>query len=130
VSVHRRRGFHMSIDKSNRRLTIDLYVVAFISICFGGSVVAVKFLGELHALLKAYMVIHDGLLLPRLYTQAVFLLLTATIGLAYHRWRLTSMTRHELGKIIDSINPDVLLVIDATDKIALCNKSVKRMFGH
>lgn len=120
----------MSIDNPSKRLTIDLYVVAFVAICFGSAVVALKFLDELHALMQAYTVIHDGLSLPRLYTQAVFLLLAATIGLTYHRWRLTSMTRHELEKIIDSINPDVLLVIDSKDKIALCNKAVSRMFGH
>jgi PAS domain S-box-containing protein len=50
--------------------------------------------------------------------------------LSYLRWRQAAMHSHELEDIIDSINPDVLLVIDKDRTILMCNKSVERMFDY
>jgi PAS domain S-box-containing protein len=38
--------------------------------------------------------------------------------------------KEELRNIIESINPDLLLVVDINRNIVMCNSSVKRMFGY
>ena len=48
---------------------------------------------------------------------------------SYLRWRRAAIRSAELEDIIDSINPDVLLVIDADRNILMCNLSLTRMFG-
>ena len=45
-------------------------------------------------------------------------------------WRSTARKREDLGVIIASIQPDVLLVVDAERNILLCNDSVRRTFGY
>lgn len=60
----------------------------------------------------------------------LFVWLVALLILSYLRWRGAAIRSRELEDIIDSINPDVLLVVDKNRTILMSNKSVVRMFGH
>jgi len=56
--------------------------------------------------------------------------LVALLVLAYRRWRRATLRSQELEDIVDSINPDVLLVVDAQRTILMANVSTYRMFGY
>jgi PAS domain S-box-containing protein len=59
-----------------------------------------------------------------------FLTLMGLLWLTYRHWREAAKRRAELANIIDSISPDVLIVVDPYRNIVMCNSSVKRMFGY
>jgi PAS domain S-box-containing protein len=49
---------------------------------------------------------------------------------SYLRWRRAALKNEELEDIVDSISPDVLLVVDPKRNILMTSASVLRMFGH
>lgn len=59
-----------------------------------------------------------------------FLYLSGLLYLTYRRWLKAEKKRKELENIIDSINPDVLIVVDQRRKIIVCNNTMQRMFGY
>jgi PAS domain S-box-containing protein len=52
------------------------------------------------------------------------------IWLTHRRWKEADGKKEELRNIIESINPDLLLVVDLDRNIVMCNSSVQRMFGY
>lgn len=63
-------------------------------------------------------------------TEALFLWLLVLLWVAYSRWRRAMARTRELDTIIDSIGPDVLIVIDANRTITLCNGAIDAMYGY
>ncbi len=59
-----------------------------------------------------------------------FLTLMGLLWLTYRHWREVSEKRAELEKIVDSISPDVLIVVDPSRNIVRCNRSIERVFGY
>lgn len=61
-----------------------------------------------------------------------FLVLWVIVLLVYSyvRWRRAAIKNGELEDIIESISPDVLLVVDRNRNILTTSMSVMRMFGH
>jgi len=68
--------------------------------------------------------------ITKLFINLIFLLLAGLLWVTYRRWRETAKKQAELENVVDSISPDVLMVVDADDNIILCDASVKRMFGY
>lgn len=62
--------------------------------------------------------------------DGLFFWLLFLLWLAYRKWRHTSMHMQDLGTIISSIGPDVLIVIDADRTITLCNGAIESMYGY
>lgn len=62
--------------------------------------------------------------------NGAFLYLVALLWLSYRRWSDTISRRHELERIIDSIGPDVLLVVNPDRDIEQCRGAIERMFGY
>ncbi|MFZ4396955.1 MAG: ATP-binding protein [Kiritimatiellia bacterium] len=62
--------------------------------------------------------------------QFIFVWLVMLLGMSYLRWRKAAMKNAELTDVVDSINPDVLLVIDQKCNILMTNVSILRMFGY
>jgi PAS domain S-box-containing protein len=60
----------------------------------------------------------------------LFLLLAGLLFILYRRWRKTHNEKENLEAVIQSISPDVLIVVDEDRKIALCNGSINRIFGY
>ena len=59
-----------------------------------------------------------------------FLTLMGLLWLTYRHWKEASEQGAELERIIDSISPDVLIVIDPLRNIVRCNRSIERVFGY
>jgi two-component system cell cycle sensor histidine kinase/response regulator CckA len=49
---------------------------------------------------------------------------------SYFRWRKAAIKNEELEDIVDSISPDVMIVVDPKRNILMTSASVLRMFGH
>jgi PAS domain S-box-containing protein len=49
---------------------------------------------------------------------------------SYLRWRKAALKNEELEDIVDSISPDVMIVVDPKRNILMTSSSVLRMFGH
>lgn len=64
-----------------------------------------------------------------LFFNFMFLVLAGLIFFCYRRWRASEAARGELDDIVESINPDVVIVIDRDRRIRICNSAVMRMFG-
>ena len=62
--------------------------------------------------------------------QFLVLWLIALLVMTYLRWRKATVKNAELEDIIDSISPDVFLVVDPQRNILMTSVSVRRMFGH
>lgn len=60
----------------------------------------------------------------------IFLYLVGLLYIVYRQWRRSHRMEEELERVISSISPDVLIVIDGDRNITLCNPSVERMFGY
>lgn len=56
--------------------------------------------------------------------------LIALLVASYARWRQAAMKSVELEDIVDSISPDVLMVVDPDRNIIMTSVSVLRMFGY
>lgn len=56
--------------------------------------------------------------------------LIVLLVVSYRRWRSAALRNQELEDIVDSINPDVLLVVDANRTILMANMTTSRMFGY
>ncbi len=63
-------------------------------------------------------------------TNFLVIWLTVLLVVSYRRWRKEAVRNKELEDIIESISPDVLLVVDANRNILMTNASVTRMFGY
>jgi PAS domain S-box-containing protein len=72
---------------------------------------------------------HANLPLVQFITNFLVVWLVALLIGSYVRWRRAAIRSEELEDIIDSINPDVLLVVDRDRNILMANASVVRMFG-
>jgi PAS domain S-box-containing protein/putative nucleotidyltransferase with HDIG domain len=60
----------------------------------------------------------------------IFLYLAGLLYIVYKKWKRAHSTEQELERVISSISPDALIVIDGDRNITLCNPSVERMFGY
>ena len=62
--------------------------------------------------------------------QFLVIWLIVLLVMSYLRWRREAMKNAELEDIVDSISPDVLLVVDEHRNILMTSVSVLRMFGY
>jgi len=63
-------------------------------------------------------------------TNFLVIWLIVLLFLSYYRWRRQALRNEELEDVVDSISPDVLLVVDAKRNVLMSNASVTRMFGY
>jgi PAS domain S-box-containing protein len=62
--------------------------------------------------------------------NGLFVCLVGLLWFAYHRWRDALRWKFELERIISSISPDVLLVVEPDRTIRMCNNAAHCMFGY
>jgi PAS domain S-box-containing protein len=73
---------------------------------------------------------HFSLAIGEFIANVVFLYLVGLLFVMYRRWRRVYSRQKELENVIESISPDVILVVDQNGNINMCNSSIKRMFGY
>ena len=112
--------------KSWFRSQIDLFIVAGIAILFAIFGLLVGLADIIYNFLRSFAS-QPGIDL--VITEIVIFLL-GLVWIAYRRWKDATKKHSELKRIIEGINPDVLLVVDPQRNITMCNSSIARMFGY
>lgn len=85
---------------------------------------------EMVAPLKEYFGVRTSLPVVTIINQGLFFWLLGLLWLAYRNWQSAVNRRGELERVLSSISPDVFMVVTPDRKIAMCNSSVKPMFGY
>ena len=73
---------------------------------------------------------HANQLLVRFVSQFLVVWLVVLLVMSYLRWRKVVLKKVELEDVVDSISPDVLLVVDPQRNILMTSASMLRMFGY
>jgi len=73
---------------------------------------------------------HANSLLVQFLINFLVLWMIVLLIYSYTRWKKSAHKNEELEDIIESISPDVLLVVDPSRNILTVSASVLRMFGH
>jgi len=116
----------MTLLKTKNRELLDLLIVLILAVIFSIFSVSIHFIDRLYSFFYAY----TSLPIAEFLINLVCLSLTGLLWLTYRRWREAAKKQEELEDIIESISPDVLMVVDPDSNIIMCNPSVKRMFGY
>ena len=116
----------MKSMKTNSRDVINLALVVVLTVSVAIVAIAINATDRILGFLNFYSKIADF----QLYANLVLLYLAGLLWLIYRGWTRALRRQDELEDIILSIHPDVLLVVDAEDRILMCNGSVSRMFGY
>jgi len=120
----------MKLIKRENRELLDLSIILIVSIAaivFALFSLSIHFVDRFYSFCDRYA--HFPVL-KFLINNVILLSLTGLLWLTYRRWRGAARKQRELESILDSINPDVLVVVDPDRNIIACNASVKRMFGY
>ncbi len=104
----------------------NLCIVLIISVTFTLYSISISLIDRIRDSIERF----SSLPLAEFLINFGFLYMAGLLWLTYRRWKQASTKKDELENIIESINPDVLLVVDLDRNIAMCNSSVKRMFGY
>ena len=115
----------MKLLKLRNREIIQLSSVVILTVLFAVFALSVNVLDRVHAFLDVYAKTINF----QFYTNLILLYLAVLLWLIYRGWRRALSKQREMEDIILSINPDVLLVVDAENRIVLCNSSSERMLG-
>ena len=105
---------------------VHLSMVLIVTAIFTIFSMSLNFLDAFYGYLGEY----SRLPIAELLINVVFLLLSGLLWVTYRRWQEAEREKKELEDVIDSISPDVLMVVDPDQNISMCNPSVKRMFGY
>lgn len=116
----------MEILKSKNRESLDLLIVILVALIFSIFSISANFMGRLYAFFNSY----TAFPVAEFLVNIIFLFLAGALLITYHRWRYVTAKQSRLESILESISPDVFVVINSKRTIIMCNESVKRMFGY
>jgi len=112
------------IEKRERRYLTIVIVIAIAFAIFSIGVTLLDRLFEFFSTYSRFPFLEYSII------NVIFLILACLLWLTYRKWKIALKKQNELEDIIDSIAPDVFLVVDSDNKISICNKSVEKMFGY
>jgi PAS domain S-box-containing protein len=111
--------------KEKRTIARLVVVITFIAALLAFSI-SINLLDNLYEFLRFYTRIP----IAEVIINVAFILLLLLLFVTFKLWRKTEKELSELENVIDSINPDVLLVVDSDRNVRMCNRMVSRMFGY
>jgi PAS domain S-box-containing protein len=114
------------ISRLKNRDVVYLNIVLIIALTLSIFSISVSVIGGLRDFFEGFRSLPGDEFL----VNGRFLSLVALLWLTYRRWREACRQKEELRNIIESISPDVLLLVDLDRNVLMCNSSVKRMFGY
>ena len=113
------------IEVKDREL-LYLSIVLILTAIFTVFSMSLNFLDAFYRFFESY----SRLRIAEFLINVIFLLLSGLLWFTYRYWREAAKKQKNLENVIDSISPDVLMVVDPDQNISMCNPSVKRMFGY
>jgi len=108
------------------RTSFELLIILIIALVLSLFSLSIDLIDKIYAFFRTYASVS----LTKFLITEIFIILIGLLWIAYRRWRHTADVQKKLERIIDSINPDVFLVIDTERNILMTNSSLKRMFGY
>ncbi|RKZ31958.1 hypothetical protein DRQ33_06720 [bacterium] len=117
---------NLPLRSEQSRWQVDLVIVLIVAGIFAIFSLTLHWVDKIYAWLKYY----TNISLLRFIMTEILILLIGALWIAYRRWRVALAKKKELEDIIDSISPDVFMVVNPERIITMCNSSVKRMFGY
>jgi PAS domain S-box-containing protein len=116
----------MNLYRLNLREARDLRLTVAIGIALLVYVVSINTVGPVRRALSPW----TDLPLAQLLAHAACIWLCVLLLVAYRRWREVAIREQELDDIIFSLNPVALIVVDAEDRVRMCNSAVRTVFGY
>jgi PAS domain S-box-containing protein len=105
---------------------MNLCIVSIISVVWAIYSISISLIDRIRESIERF----SSLPLAEFLINFGFLYMVGLIWLTHRRWKKAHRKKEELQNIIESINPDLLLVVDLDRNIVMCNSSVKRMFDY
>lgn len=116
----------MNLIGARQKEVRDVRLAAAIGLALVLYVVAVNAAGSIQRFLDPWA----QMPIAQVLIHGLGIWLCGLLWIAYRRWRDVTVREQELDDIIFSLNPVVLMVVDADDRIRLCNAAVRNVFGH
>ncbi len=116
----------MRVTRQKDRALFNLSMIVIITILFSLLSLSIDFIDTI----RDYFPFYNTVPINDFFINIIFLWLIVTLGITYQRWRGAVSERRELEDIISSINTDVLVVVDKSGTIIMCNDSVKGVFDY
>ncbi len=113
-------------DKFKNRELFDLCTVLVAAITLAMFSISLRLIDRIYDFFAKF----STLPIAEFVINVGFLTLMGLLLLTYRYWREASKKAAELEKIVDSISPDVLIVVDPFRNILKCNRSIERAFGY
>ena len=113
-------------NRARRRAVIDLCIAFGVAILLLALNVTINFSDRIHTFFGQ----HASLSAAQWAVNLLFFWLAALLWLAFLRWRGSQRAVVELERVVSSICPDTLIVVNPKRGIVLCNPSIERMFGY
>jgi PAS domain S-box-containing protein len=113
-------------DKFKKRELFDLCTVLVAAITLAMFSISLRLIDRIYNFFAKF----STLPIAEFVINVGFLTLMGLLWLTYRYWREASKKAAELEKIVDSISPDVLVVVDPNRNILMCNRSIERVFGY
>ncbi len=114
------------LDKFKSRELFDLFTVLVAAITLAMFSVSLRLIDRIYNFFAKF----STLPIAEFIINVGLLTLMGLLWLTYRYWREASEKAAELEKIVDSISPDVLIVVDPSRNILKCNRSIERAFGY
>jgi two-component system sensor histidine kinase/response regulator len=109
-----------------RREMVHLCTVLIISVTWAMYSISISLVERIRESIERF----SSLPLSEFLINFGFLYMVGLIWLTHRRWKEAYRKKEELQNIMESINPDLLLVVDLDRNIVTCNSAVQRMFGY
>ncbi len=116
----------ISRTTDNQRESVHLWIAISITLVLS----AYRLTSSLMSELEEFFVAYTELPVADVLTNVLFFWLLALLWIAYRRWRTTLFQKCELERVLTSISPDSLAVINRDRIVTMCSGQVESMFGY
>jgi PAS domain S-box-containing protein len=104
----------------------DVVIVAVIAIAYAQLNISFRLVDVLYDFSRR----HAGSTIVEFLANFIFLFLAGLLWATYRRWTKSRVREGELERMIETIIPQVYLVLAPDNEIVTCNAFVKAMFGY
>ncbi|MBA4391692.1 MAG: hypothetical protein C0399_12265 [Syntrophus sp. (in: bacteria)] len=106
--------------------SLDIVIISIIAIIYAQLSFSFHFIEVIYDFSRKY----GGSATVEFLANFIFLLLAGLLWMTYRRWRSAQRRENELERVIESIIPQVNLILGPDQEILACNSFVKVMFDY
>lgn len=114
------------VPELNNKELVNLSIVWIISVILATFNICVRLIDKIQNFFETF----TSSPIAQYLINFGFLYLVGLLWLTYRHWQEASRKREEVRNVIETMSPDVFILIDIERNILMCNNSVRRMFGY